>query len=45
MVQSEASITSTAITAITDQLGGFEKSPWVFTAYLLTYGGMSRLII
>ncbi|KAI0120745.1 MFS general substrate transporter [Hypoxylon sp. NC0597] len=37
MVQTEASITSTAITAITNTLGGFDRSSWVFTAYLVTY--------
>ncbi|KAH8702536.1 major facilitator superfamily domain-containing protein [Talaromyces proteolyticus] len=44
MVQAESSVTSTAITAITDSLGGFEKSPWVFTAYLLTYGAFPILL-
>ncbi|KAI1733353.1 MFS general substrate transporter [Xylaria scruposa] len=39
MVQTESSITSTAIAAITNDLGGFDKSTWVFTAYLLTYSG------
>jgi len=39
MVQTESSVTSTAITTITDDLGQFDKSPWVFTAYLLTYSG------
>lgn len=36
----ESSVTSTSILAITDQLGGFDKSSWVFTAYLLTYSGL-----
>ncbi|TGJ79408.1 hypothetical protein E0Z10_g9361 [Xylaria hypoxylon] len=44
MVQSESSITSTAITSITDDLGSFEKSSWVFTAYLLTYSAFPILL-
>lgn len=45
MAQTESSITSTAIASITDALGGFEKSTWVFTAYLLTYSGMLLLFV
>ncbi|KAJ3579323.1 hypothetical protein NPX13_g1242 [Xylaria arbuscula] len=44
IVQSESSITSTAITSITDDLGSFEKSSWVFTAYLLTYSAFPILL-
>jgi MFS family permease len=47
----EALIASTDVLAITDDLGGYEKSSWVFTAYLLTfcdfqmvYGKLSDLI-
>jgi hypothetical protein len=40
IVQMESSIISTAVVDITDQLGGYEKSSWLFTAYLLTYCGM-----
>jgi hypothetical protein len=39
IAQMESSIISTAVVAITDQLGGYEKSSWLFTAYLLTYCG------
>lgn len=39
LVQMESSIISTAIVDITNQLGGYEKSSWLFTAYLLTYCG------
>lgn len=39
MAQLDSSIVSTAIVAITNDLGGFVKSPWVFTSYLLTYSG------
>lgn len=35
----DSSIASTAILVITDQLGGYDKSSWVFTSYLLTYSG------
>ncbi|PVH93387.1 MFS general substrate transporter [Periconia macrospinosa] len=37
--QMESSVTSTAVLAITNDLGGYEHSPWLFTAYLLTYSG------
>jgi ABC-type microcin C transport system permease subunit YejE len=39
IVQIESSIISTAVVDITDQLGGYEKSSWLFTAYLLSYCG------
>jgi hypothetical protein len=39
IVQMESSIISTAVVDITDQLGGYEKSSWLFTAYLLSYCG------
>ncbi|KAF2184758.1 MFS general substrate transporter [Zopfia rhizophila CBS 207.26] len=39
IVQMEASVTATAVLNITDELGGYEKSSWLFTAYLLTYCG------
>lgn len=39
MVQTESSVTSTAIASITNSLGGFDESSWIFTAYLLTYSG------
>jgi hypothetical protein len=42
IVQMESSIISTAVVDITDQLGGYEKSSWLFTAYLLTYCGKSH---
>jgi hypothetical protein len=37
IVQMESTIVSTAIVDITDDLGGYEKSSWLFTAFLLTY--------
>lgn len=40
IVQMESSITSTSALDITDDLGGYEKSSWLFTAYFLTYCGM-----
>lgn len=43
VAQMDNYVTSTAILDITDELGGYEKSSWVFTAYLLTYCGTSRL--
>ncbi|KAF2256481.1 MFS general substrate transporter [Trematosphaeria pertusa] len=39
VAQMDTSITSTAILTITDQLGGFEKYSWVFTAYMLSFCG------
>ncbi len=39
MGQMESSIVSTAILTITDDLGGYNQSVWIFTAYLLTYSG------
>lgn len=39
MTQADSTIASTALLVITDDLGGFEKSAWIFTAYLLTYSG------
>lgn len=40
MTQADSTIASTAILAITNDLGGYERSSWVFTAYLLTYSGL-----
>ena len=37
--QMESSIVSTSIVAITNELGGFDKSSWVFTGFMLTYAG------
>jgi formate hydrogenlyase subunit 3/multisubunit Na+/H+ antiporter MnhD subunit len=37
LVQMDSSIISTAVVDITDHLGGYEKSSWLFTAYLITY--------
>jgi hypothetical protein len=39
LVQMESSIISTAIVDITDQLGGYGRSSWLFTAYFVTYAG------
>jgi hypothetical protein len=41
VAQMDTSVASTAILQITDQLGGYEESSWVFTAYMLTYCGKS----
>jgi MFS family permease len=35
--QMEATIVSTSVIAITNQLRGFTKSSWIFTGFLLTY--------
>lgn len=37
----EALVASTAILSISDELGGFDKSSWTFTSYLLNYSGRS----
>lgn len=39
LVQMEASVISTALVDITDQLAGYDKSSWLFTAYFITYSG------
>ena len=39
MSQLESTIMSTSIVNITNDLGGYGKSSWVFTAYLVTYSG------
>ncbi|KAF2804408.1 MFS general substrate transporter [Mytilinidion resinicola] len=39
----DTSVTSTAILTITDQLGGYNRSSWVFTAYLLTFCGFQLI--
>lgn len=39
IVQMESSIISTAIVDITDHLGGYGKSSWLFEAYFVTYCG------
>lgn len=39
IVQMDSSIISTSVVDITDHLGGYEKSSWLFTAYLITYCG------
>ncbi|KAF2752776.1 MFS general substrate transporter [Pseudovirgaria hyperparasitica] len=44
MVQTELSITGTAIISITNDLGNFAISSWVFTAYLLAYGGFPIIL-
>lgn len=40
VVQLDSSIISTSVVDITDHLGGYEKSSWLFTAYLITFCGM-----
>jgi MFS family permease len=42
IAQLDSSIVSTAVVDITDQLGGYEKSSWLFTAYLITFCGMCQ---
>jgi hypothetical protein len=37
LVTLESTVISTAIVDITDELGGYSKSSWLFTAYMLTY--------
>jgi hypothetical protein len=39
IAQLDSSIVSTAVVDITDQLGGYEKSSWLFTSYLITFCG------
>jgi MFS family permease len=34
----ESTIVSTSVITITNDLGGYVKSSWLFTSYLLTYG-------
>ncbi|TVY23362.1 Efflux pump [Lachnellula hyalina] len=38
-VQMEATIVSTSVIAITNELRGFSMSSWIFTGFLLTYSG------
>lgn len=45
LVTLESTIISTAIVDITDELGGYEKSSWLFTAYMLTYCSKYCIII
>lgn len=40
IAQMDTSIASTSILTIIDDLGGFKKSSWVFTSYLLSFYGM-----
>jgi hypothetical protein len=39
VVQLDSSIISTSVVDITDQLGGYEESSWLFTSYLITFCG------
>ncbi|ORX97750.1 MFS multidrug transporter-like protein [Clohesyomyces aquaticus] len=43
VVQMESSIISTAVLDITNHLGGYEMSSWLFTAYLVTYCGLQMV--
>ncbi|OWY43019.1 MFS general substrate transporter [Alternaria alternata] len=43
LVTLESTIISTAIVDITDELGGYEKSSWLFTAYMLTYCSLQMI--
>lgn len=40
VVQLDSSIISTSVVSITDDLGGYDKSSWLFTAFLITFCGM-----
>lgn len=35
----ESTIVSTSVITITNDVGGYVKSSWLFTSYLLTFGG------
>ena len=35
----ESTIVSTSVVAITNGLGGYVKSSWLFTSYMLTFSG------
>jgi hypothetical protein len=37
LITLESTVISTAIVDITDELCGYSKSSWLFTAYMLTY--------
>ncbi|KAI4660919.1 uncharacterized protein J4E79_005487 [Alternaria viburni] len=43
LVTLESTVISTAIVDITDELGGYEKSSWLFTAYMLTYCSLQMI--
>jgi hypothetical protein len=45
LVSLDSTIISTAIVDITDELGGYEKGSWLFTAYMLTYCSKQSTII
>ncbi|KAH8687908.1 drug resistance transporter EmrB/QacA subfamily [Tricladium varicosporioides] len=40
----ESTIVSTTLVAITNSLGGFQKSSWIITSYLLTYTGFLTIV-
>ncbi|KAH3986698.1 hypothetical protein HBH51_015450 [Parastagonospora nodorum] len=44
LVQMDSSIISTAVVNISDDLGGYEKSSWLFTGYLITYCSTSMIL-
>ena len=39
VVQTEISIVTTSLVAITDDIGGFDMSSWIMSSYLLGYVG------
>jgi hypothetical protein len=39
MTLMESTIVSTSVVAITNGLGGYVKSSWLFTSYMLTFSG------
>ena len=45
LVQMDSSITSTSVLEITNELGGYEKSSWLFTSFLITYCGERVFIL
>ena len=40
LINVEVTIVSTSLVAITDDLGGFDKTSWIVSGYLVTYIGM-----
>jgi MFS family permease len=39
MTLMESTIVSTSVVTITNDLGGYVKSSWLFTSYMLTFSG------
>lgn len=45
MASLAVSIVTTSLLAITDELNGFNRGSWIFTAYMLTNIGISGLVL